>query len=81
METHEKRLMGHSTTTWTEFCHFLTPLCVDSLYTLKNGVHYSLNLISSNLFEVLFMIFIEIHRAFLHFLNSKKNLLYQVNLM
>ena len=25
---------GHSTTTWTEFCHFLTP-CVDSFYTLS----------------------------------------------
>ena len=27
---------GHSTTTWTEFCHFLTPPpCVDSFYTLS----------------------------------------------
>ena len=27
---------GHSTTTWTEFCHFLTPPpCVHSLYTLN----------------------------------------------
>ena len=29
-------LGGHSITTWTEFCHFLTPLpCVDSFYTLS----------------------------------------------
>ena len=29
-------LRGHSTTTWTEFCHFRTPLpCVDSFYTLS----------------------------------------------
>ena len=28
-------LGGHSTTTWTEFCHLLTPPpCVDSFYTL-----------------------------------------------
>ena len=29
---------GHSTTTWTEFCNFLTPplpSCVDSFYTLS----------------------------------------------
>ena len=27
-------LRGHSTTTWTEFCHFLIPPpCVDSFYT------------------------------------------------
>ena len=36
-------IRGHSTTTWTEFCHFLTPPsppCVDSFDTLsvdKNG--------------------------------------------
>ena len=30
------KLRGHSTTTWTEFCHFLTPPpCVDSFYTLS----------------------------------------------
>ena len=29
-------LRGHSTTTWTKICHFLTPLpCVDSFYTLS----------------------------------------------
>ena len=29
-------IMGHSTTTWTEFCHFLPhPPCVDSFYTLS----------------------------------------------
>ena len=26
---------SHLTTTWTEFCHFLTPQCVDSYYTLR----------------------------------------------
>ena len=35
------RVRGHSTTTWTEFCHFFTPFpYVDSFYTLsvdKNG--------------------------------------------
>ena len=30
------RVRGHSTTTWTEFCNFWTPLpCVDSFYTLS----------------------------------------------
>ena len=30
------RVKGHSTTTWTNFCHFLTPPpCIDSFYTLS----------------------------------------------
>ena len=36
MENMEKGLKVHSTTTWTEFCHFLTPPpYVDSFYTLS----------------------------------------------
>ena len=33
----DHRHRGHSTTTWTEFCHFLTlpPPCVDSFHTLS----------------------------------------------
>ena len=36
---------GHSTTMWTEFCHFLTPPlpCLDSFYTLsvdKNRIFF-----------------------------------------
>ena len=32
-----QHVRGHSTTTWTEFCHFLVPppSCVDSFYTLS----------------------------------------------
>ena len=31
-----RTVRGHSTTTWTEFCHFLPPSpCVDSFYTLS----------------------------------------------
>ena len=39
-------IRGHSTTTWTECCHFLTPPCVDSFYTMnvdKNRHFYTLN--------------------------------------
>ena len=34
-------IRGHSTTTWTEFCHFSTP-CVDSFYTLSvdKNIHF-----------------------------------------
>ena len=28
-------IRGHSTTTWTEFCHFLTHPRVDSFYNLS----------------------------------------------
>ena len=36
-QTKSSIVRGHSTTTWTEFCHFLTPppSCVDSFYTLS----------------------------------------------
>ena len=48
-------LEGHSTTTWTEFCHFLTPPpCVDSFYALsvnKRKQHF-LTPASSNLVHV-----------------------------
>ena len=40
---------GHSTTTWTEFCHFLTSPCMDSFYTLsvEKNIHFLTPILST----------------------------------